>query len=86
MSGQVLLVWKAPTERENGDPIELSEIGGYEVRYRKQGQADFTYIQYEDNKVESHTFANLEGLYVFQVAAYDTNGLYSQFLDLTPYN
>lgn len=86
MSGQVLLIWKAPKVRENGDPIALSEIGGYEVRYRKQGQTDFTYIQYEDNTADSHTFENLEGLYVFQVAAYDTNGLYSQFLNLTPYN
>ena len=86
VSGQVLLLWQAPIQRENGDPISINEIGGYEVRYRKKGQTDFTYIQYENNQADSHTFESLEGLYEFQVAVYDVNGLYSQFLNLTPYN
>src|SRR5690625_1764277 len=36
-----VLEWDKPDERENGDYLEESEIGGYEIRYRKPGQEDY---------------------------------------------
>jgi hypothetical protein len=84
IQGQALVTWQLPTQRENGNPLQPHEIGGFEVRYRKAGESDFIYIVYEGLAATSHTFENLVGVYEFQIAAYDTNGLYSQFVDLTP--
>src|SRR5690606_21524289 len=36
-----LLSWSHPTQRENGEYLELDEIGGYELRYRENSLQPF---------------------------------------------
>ncbi|MBB3168671.1 fibronectin type III domain-containing protein [Simiduia aestuariiviva] len=80
VSGPVTVNWNTPTLRENGDPLDLSELGGYEVRYREEGAPDFTYVVVEGGWETSKYIGDLYGSYEFEVAAYDNNGLYSQFV------
>ncbi|UTA47356.1 hypothetical protein L1F30_14480 [Simiduia sp. 21SJ11W-1] len=82
IQGQAVATWQLPTLRENGTPLLTQEIGGFEIRYRKLATPDFTYLVVEGTQ-HSYTFDNLYGEFVFQIAAYDNNGLYSQFVPLT---
>lgn len=80
MSGPVTLNWLAPTQRENGASIDVSEVGGYELRYRPEGDTEFTYVQVADPFAVDQYIGDLYGSYEFQVAVYDSNGLYSSFV------
>jgi hypothetical protein len=60
VDGSVSLYWDVPNQRENGEYLDITEIGGYEVRYK------------------------LKGDYEFQIATFDTNGLYSGFVGIDP--
>ncbi len=79
------LEWERPTERENGQPLAVEELGGYEIRYQSGGET-FTVLIPDGTAIGY----NLEGLNpavdpganTFQVAVYDTNGLYSEFVDI----
>lgn len=84
VNGQVLLLWDAPTSRESGDPMFPEDLGGYELRYKRHDQTEFTYLITPTEDGSYHRFEYLEGYYQFQVAAYDINGLYSRFMPLTP--
>lgn len=83
--GPVAIYWSPPTERENGEYLELSEIGGYQLRYRPVSSAEFTSIFLEDGATDAYFFDDLEGEYEFELATYDTAGLYSEFVKVTPY-
>jgi len=77
----VSLYWSAPSHRINGADIAMEDLGGYEVRYRKLDESDYTRIVIEDPLIEQyHIDALTESDYVFQVAAYDKDGLYSDFV------
>lgn len=82
--GPVNFSWEAPNLRENGNPLDITEVGGYEFRYRKTSDSAFTYVTIKDAWKNYHNFTWLEGTYVFQIAAFDTNGLYSNFVDIKP--
>lgn len=79
----VILQWQRPEQRENGEYLEADEIGGYELRYKKLNSDEFNYLVVEDGWRESFEFQQeLIGAYEFQIAAFDTNGLYSEFVSL----
>lgn len=79
----VVLQWQRPEQRENGEYLEADEIGGYELRYKKINTDEFSHLVVEDGWLESFEFQEkLVGAYQFQIAAFDTNGLYSEFVDL----
>ena len=80
VAGPVTLNWDRPDSRENGDYLAVNEIGGFELRYRAEGDSDFTYVLVEDGYATSQYIGDFYGVYEFQVAVYDTNGLYSQFV------
>lgn len=82
--GPVQLRWSVPAVREDMSNLGIEELGGYEIRYRKSADADFTYISIENPYTTFYEFPWLEGNYLFQIAAFDKNGLYSQFIDLRP--
>lgn len=82
--GSVFLVWSPPTERENGEPLYDDDLGGYEIRYRQPDQEAYETITIENRLAEFYEFDNLVGTYHFQIAAYDTEGLYSKFVDIRP--
>jgi hypothetical protein len=78
----VVLGWTAPVERENGEPIAVSELGGYEIRYVVDG-ANKT-IVVPDGTATSYTLTGApDGAIEFTIAAYDSDGLYSRFVSLS---
>ena len=85
VAGQVYLRWSVPNKRENGDYLDITDVGGYELRYRRTTQPDYTYVSINDAWTNSYNLNLAEGLYEFQIAAFDKNGLYSQFVNLTPH-
>lgn len=82
--GPVHLSWRMPTVREDMSGLGVEELGGYEIRYRKAGDETYTYISIEDPNTVYYEIPWLEGNYIFQIAAFDKNGLYSKFMDLRP--
>jgi hypothetical protein len=82
VAGSVAITWTAPDKRENGDPIYIEELGGYEIRYKKVGDSKYTYISINDPWTQNYKFDWLEGDYTFQIAAFDKEGIYSPFVDI----
>ncbi len=82
-AGAVHFDWNIPTQRENGEALAEYELGGYEIRYRKVPDTEFTYITVEALQTE-YLFEWLVGSYEFEIAAFDINGLYSRFVPLVP--
>ncbi len=82
VAGPVEIRWAAPNRRENGDYLDINEIGGYEIRYKKTSDSTYTYIAINDAFEDRYSFAYLVGNYVFQIAAFDKNGVYSSFVDI----
>ncbi|MFC3114909.1 carbohydrate-binding protein [Cellvibrio fontiphilus] len=84
VAGPVYLRWNIPSLREDGTTLDITELGGYEVRYRLLSSTEYTYVNIEDAYKNELDIAWLEGTYVFEVAAFDKNGLYSRFIKITP--
>jgi len=85
VAGPVYLQWNIPRQREDGTTLDTTELGGYEVRYRRLTDEEYTYVNIEDAWKNTHNIAWLEGSYVFEVAAFDKNGLYSKFMAISPH-
>ncbi len=83
--------WHIPTERADGQSLSLTDIGGYEVRYRMTygpsgesmaGEAEEQSLIVEDaQQTETVIYGLLPGEYAFTIAAFDTAGRYSLFTD-----
>ncbi len=79
------LEWVTPQARENGTYLELSEIGGYEIQFKKAADSDYQLVVLENPAATQYKFEGLEGGdYEFKIAVFDTNGLYSQFVEISP--
>ena len=76
------ITWNHPNQRENGQFLELYEIGGYEIRYRKLTDSRYTYIVINSNKITEYTHADATDT-EFEIAVFDTNGVYSRFVKVT---
>ncbi len=75
----VMLSWTPPSQKENGEPLELDELFGYELRYRCAGWAAFETIVIADPNVTSRNFDGLPiGECEFVMSAIDGEGLYSE--------
>ncbi|WP_028671335.1 hypothetical protein [Saccharospirillum impatiens] len=76
------LYWSAPVERLNGEPMDFTDIGGYEIRYRSQNSDNYTNIVIDNPAVEQYSFDALSNVndLVFEVAVFDANGIYSEFV------
>ena len=85
VAGTVGLKWLIPNQRENGDFLDITELGGYELRYRKDTDSAFTYLTLNDAWQNFYNFSWLSGNYAFQISAFDKNGMYSGFVDLVPH-
>jgi hypothetical protein len=81
-SGDVSLYWQAPTQRANGVKMELSDIGGYEIRYKHIKDNSYSTIVIRGNAQSNFVISNVPvpENYVFEVAVFDTNGIYSDFV------
>lgn len=70
-ASQVTVSWDYPTQRENGDAIEISEIGGYLITV---DLPDGTTVVYDETAGDSRSYQYTPldpGIYVFRVQAYD---------------
>ncbi len=79
------LSWSHPTQRENGQYLELHEIGGYEIRYRENSLDNFTSIQLPGSNTTQYSLGSIPSNYDFQIAVYDTQGLYSDYVLIVPH-
>lgn len=82
VTGAFEICWATPNKRENGDDLDITELGGYEVRYKKSGESAYTYMSLNDPLINSCLIHSLQGDYIFQISAYDKNGIYSSFIDV----
>lgn len=85
VDGPVQLYWSIPNTRENGDFLDVTEIGGYELRYKIKGELSYTNILIKDGFTDAYYFDYLKGDYQFELATFDRNGLYSEFVVINPY-
>lgn len=80
-TGSVMLYWSAPQERVNGDVMDRDEIGGYEIRYRTEGSNQYETILITDASIEQYKVSGIiPSRTIFEVAVYDTDGIYSNFV------
>jgi hypothetical protein len=78
----VTLYWSAPLERVNGEVMESAEIGGYEIRYKRETDSSYTNVVIADASIDQHSIEDLVDVdsYSFEVAVFDTDGIYSDFV------
>lgn len=84
IDGPAVIYWSIPTHRENGEHLDITEIGGYELRYKKKSASDFSRITIASGFTDTYYFDYLRGEYVFEIATFDVNGLYSNFVPISP--
>jgi hypothetical protein len=80
----VRIEWTTPSIRENGEYLELHEIGGYEIRYRPSNSTVYLQEVIMNNNITYYERDDITKDTIFQIAVFDTNGLYSRFIQLTP--
>jgi len=78
----VMLYWSAPTKRVNGSAVGMDDIQGYEIRYKKQAENDYTTILVLDAYTDQLPIDNIDvaSEYQFEVAAIDKYGIYSTYV------
>lgn len=84
LDGPAVIYWSIPTQRENGDYLDIREIGGYELRYKLRSEEDFTSVNIDSGFTDTYYFDYLQGDYEFEIATFDVNGLYSEFVSIHP--
>lgn len=79
------LSWDIPSQRENGQPLPLSELAGYEVYYTTDNPALSGSIKISGGGTAKVSVPNLAaGQYYFTISAIDTTGLKSALSALAP--
>jgi hypothetical protein len=77
-TGNATLSWIAPTARENGALLALSELAGYRIYYGTSADNTNLMIEVPGGSVTGHTITGLaSGTYYFRASAYDTTGVES---------
>lgn len=84
IDGPAVIYWSVPTQRENGDYLDLTEIGGYELRYKLKTEEHFKSVNIDSGFTDTYYFDYLQGDYEFEIATYDVTGLYSNFVPIRP--
>lgn len=84
VNGAVQVYWTAPNQRENGEFLDITELGGYELRYKRKTDTRYKSVMINDSYIDAYYFDNLEGDYEFQIAAFDKEGIYSAFVNIKP--
>ncbi|WP_435105010.1 Calx-beta domain-containing protein [Arhodomonas sp. AD133] len=75
--------WSAPTEREDGEPLDMSEIGGYRIYYGTSSDALDNSVEVADAYATSYTIDDLSSdTYYTAVTTYDTEGVESAKSDV----
>lgn len=80
----VSISWDIPRERVNGDELLLSEIGGYEIAYKRTVDASYSIVIVDNQNSQTKELTGLPaGHYEFLIAAFDSLGIYSDYSDPT---
>lgn len=83
VAGPVALSWIAPKLRADKTILDITELGGYQIRYKLLADKAYNYVTISDAWTTIYNFSWLEGDYVFQVAAFDKTGALSDFAYFT---
>jgi hypothetical protein len=83
VAGPVGLTWIAPRLREDKTVLDITELGGYRLRYKSISDSKYTYITINNPWTTTYNFSWLEGEYTFEIAAFDEAGLLSDFSNFT---
>jgi fibronectin type 3 domain-containing protein len=76
------LAWDIPTVRENGEPLAVSELAGYEIYYTTETESSGV-IAIDNPATTEYLLQGLaEGTYYFSIAAIDNGGVQSQLSNL----
>lgn len=79
-NASAIVSWNIPTTRENGEDLALTDIGGYEILYRRYDEVIFRSLTVSDQSQSERLVEGLApGRYEFFVLAFDEEGLYSDF-------
>jgi hypothetical protein len=84
VDGAVQIYWTPPNQRENGEALDITEVGGYELRYKQTSESSYISVVINDSYTDAYYFDNLGGDYEFEIAAFDTSGIYSAFVPVKP--
>ncbi len=77
------ITWSHPSQRENGSFLELNEIGGYEIRYRKSTDAQYTRVTLNGNRTNEYIYIGDASGMEFEIAVFDNSGNYSRFIKVS---
>jgi len=79
-NGEIALSWVAPSERENGGPLPLSELRGYRIHWGPTDNPTEYSVTINDPYTTSFTLEGVvPGGYQLAVTAIDSGGLESAF-------
>lgn len=74
-TASAILRWEIPTSRENGEPLALEELGGYELYVTTESTGEIDIITIDDPAVTTYTFSELTtDVYYFAMSAFDIDG------------
>jgi predicted phage tail protein len=80
------LSWSAPTTRENGQALAVSDLSGYEIYYTTDDPKVTGTVKVSGGSSSSYTIQNLApGTYHFAMAAVDASGLKSKLSPVVDY-
>ncbi|ABD82798.1 fibronectin type III domain-containing protein [Saccharophagus degradans] len=80
----VSISWDIPRERVNGEELLLSEIGGYEIAYKRTVDESYSIVIVDNQNSQTQELTGLPaGHYEFLIAAFDSLGIYSDYSDPT---
>ncbi|HMW73533.1 MAG TPA: malectin domain-containing carbohydrate-binding protein, partial [Cellvibrionaceae bacterium] len=82
LAGALTISWDAPTQRPTGELIARTDIGGYVVRYKLRAANTYTSVTLPAS-VFTFTSAKLVGDYDFEIASFDVNGVYSEYVKIS---
>ena len=78
--GSITVSWTAPSTRANGEPISLSDIGGYELHYGRGTGRYGNVVTIENNGRNRYTIEGLRpGSYFVAMRTVDTQGASSSY-------
>ncbi len=76
--GTSIFSWNPPTQRENNSPLLASEIAGYLIQFRPEGNGPYTELR-TDGKATEIPLTLPFGNYEARLLCWDINGMRSQY-------